>query len=223
MTITIKKETLAFLKDLKRNNDREWFGENKDRYLSAHENMVEFVQGLIYEMAPFDKSLAGLEAKKAVYRIYRDIRFSNDKSPYKPNFGAFMVNKKNSFNQAGCYLHVEPGGCFLAGGIYMPDSATLRAIRKEISGDAKGFLKIVKDKNFKANFTIVGNQLSRVPQGFSKEDPMAEYLKYKELSLIHSLSDKDVISESFMSHCVKVFKGMLPFNEFINAAIAGNQ
>lgn len=219
----IKKETLKFLKDLKRNNDREWFAENKDRYVAAHENLVAFVQELIYEMVSFDKSLAGIDPKKTIFRIYRDTRFAKDKSPYKPNFGAYLIDKKKGFNQAGYYLHLEPGECFLAGGIHVPEPATLRAIRKEISADAKGFLKIVNDKNFKTHFTIFGEQLVNIPQGFSKEDPMGEYLKYKELSLIHPLTDKEVLSENFATYCTKVFKLMVPFNAFINGVVLENQ
>jgi uncharacterized protein (TIGR02453 family) len=220
MAQRIKKETLAFLRDLKRNNDREWFAANKDRYLDAHDNFLQFVQGLIFEACAFDKSVVGLDAKKTVFRIYRDTRFAKDKSPYKPNFGAHLIDKGKAVIPAGYYLHLEAGDCFLAGGIHMPESTTLRELRKEISAEGKEFLKIINDKEFKKHFTIVGDQLQKVPQGFDREDPMGDYLKFKEYTIIHSLSDKDVLSENFSSYCNKVFKLMLPFNSFMNRAIS---
>lgn len=219
MNPRIEKSTLTFLKDLGRNNDREWFAANKERYLQAHENFLQFVQALIVKMTAFEPSLAGMEAKKAVFRIYRDTRFATDKSPYKTNMGAFLVSRGKDFNIAGYYLHLEPGNCFLAGGVHMPDATHLRKIRQEISGDSATFLKIVNDRNFKKHFDIFGEQLSRVPKGFDKDDPMAHYLKYKELSLVHGVSDRDVQSEDYMDYCIKVFKLMVPFNAFINEAV----
>src|ERR1051326_8450451 len=107
--MTIKKETLRFLKDLGKNNDRDWFNKNKDKFVAANENFTGFVQGVISEVSKFDRSVAGLDAKKCVFRIYRDTRFSKDKSPYKTHFGATLMGKGKGCGIAGYYFHLQPG------------------------------------------------------------------------------------------------------------------
>ncbi len=216
----IEKETLHFLRELKKNNERAWFNKNKDRFVAANENFTRFVQTLIDETAKFDKSSAGIVAKDAVFRIYRDIRFSKDKSPYKTHFGAVLTGRGKGF-LAGYYLHLEPGNAFLAGGVHMTEPKNMKAIRARISAEGKKFLKIIGDRNFRKTFTIEGERLVRVPQGFDKEDPMAEYLKYKDLTLVHSLDDKKILSDDFASYCVNIFKVMVPFNLFLNEAVKG--
>lgn len=220
MKSVIEKETLQFLRGLKKHNDRAWFNKNKDRFVAANENFTRFVQTLIDETAKFDKSAAGLDAKNAVFRIYRDIRFSKDKSPYKTHFGALLTGREKGLF-AGYYLHLEPGNAFLAGGAHMTEPENMKAIRAKISAEGKKFLKIINDKNFKKTFTIEGEKLVRVPQGFDKEDPMAEFLKYKDLTLVHSLDDKKILSGDFAPYCAKIFKAMVPFNLFLNESVKG--
>jgi len=216
MATTIKKETLQFLKDLKLHNDRDWFNKNKDKFVSANENFIQFIQELINKVAGFDKSAAGLDAKDAVFRIYRDVRFSKDKSPYKIFFGAHLMGKEKGCGVAGYYFHMQPGNSFLAGGVHMTEPQNLKAIREEISDNGKTFLKIINDKDFKDNFKIEGEKLAKVPQGFDKDDPMAEFLKYKELMIHHSVKDKQILAGDFASYCSKIFKAMVPFNRFVN-------
>ncbi len=223
MKTTIKKETLQFLKELKKNNERGWFDKNKDKFVAASENFIQFVQVLIDEVARFDKSVAGLDAKKSVFRIYRDIRFSKDKSPYKTHFGAVLLGKGKSCGIAGYYLHLEPGNAFLAGGVHMAEPQNLKAIREGISAQGNTFMKIIQDKNFKKNFTIEGEKLVNVPRGFDREDPMGDFLKYKDLVLRHSVDDKMVLSDGFASYCSKVFEAMVPFNSFLNKSVAARQ
>jgi uncharacterized protein (TIGR02453 family) len=223
MKATIKKETLQFLKELKKNNERGWFEKNKDRFVAANENFIQFGQALINEVAKFDRSVAGLDAKQAVFRIYRDIRFSKDKSPYKTHFGAVLLGKGKSCGIAGYYLHLEPGNAFLAGGVHMAEPQNLKAIREGISAQGNKFLKIIRDKNFRKNFTIEGEKLVNVPRGFDKEDPMADFLKYKDLVLRHPVDEKMVLSDGFASYCSKVFKAMVPFNSFLNRSVAALQ
>jgi uncharacterized protein (TIGR02453 family) len=215
----IKKETLQFLKNLKANNDRDWFNTHKEKFMSANENFIEFVQELIEEVSKFDKTVSGLDAKKCVFRIYRDTRFSKDKSPYKTHFGATLMGKGKGCGIAGYYLHLEPGNTFLAGGVHITEPANLKTIREEISENGKTFLKIINDKNFKANFIIEGEKLVKVPQGFDKEDPMGEYLKYKELMIHHSVADKETIAGDFIKYCTKIFRLMVPFNSFVNKPV----
>ncbi len=215
----IKKETLQFLKDLKKNNDREWFNRNKDKYLAANENFLQFVQGLIEEVAKFDRSVEGLDAKDSVFRIYRDIRFSKDKSPYKVHFGATLMGRANLCGNAGYYMHLEPGNAFLAGGVHMIEPRELKVIKDAIKEKGKEFLKIINDKTFKDNFTIEGEKSVNAPRGFDREDPMAEYLKYKELMIHHTVSDKEILSNTFAADCTRVFKAMVPFNRFLNEPV----
>jgi uncharacterized protein (TIGR02453 family) len=217
-TVTIQKDTLTFLKDLSQDNDRTWFNKHKDRYIAANKNFLSFVQSLIYHVAMFDDAVAGLDAKHCVFRIYRDVRFARDKSPYKINFGATLTGKGNMSGVAGYYLHVQPGRSFLAGGVYMVEKQDLYAIRTKISRSGKEFLRLINNKQFKTYFQIQGDQLVNVPQGFDKEDPMGDFLKYKQLVLMHSIDDEQILSDDFAVYCARVFKAMVPFNAFLNTA-----
>ncbi len=219
MKTSLQKETVQFLGDLRKNNDREWFNKNKGRFFAAHDDFVRFVQSLIEKVASFDRSVSGLDAKDRVFRIYRDIRFSRDKSPYKTHFGAVLHGKGTQCGVAGYYLHLEPGNTFLAGGVHMQEPGHLKAIRRALSRNGTAFLKIVQDAKFRKLFTLEGERLVRVPQGLDNEDPMAEYLKYKDLVIRHSMNDKDVLSARFATSCSNVFKAMVPFNTFLNTAI----
>jgi uncharacterized protein (TIGR02453 family) len=167
----IKKSTLDFLNEIKRNNNRDWFMANRPLYLEAKGNFDSFVQGIINEIIHFDPILKGLEAKSCVYRFNRDIRFSNDKSPYKSHLGAFIVKggKKNGDKFAGYYFHVEPGGkSILAGGAYMPPSPWLAAIREKISESPDEFIEVINSKSFKKYFgKIEGEKLKSMPRSKS--------------------------------------------------------
>ncbi len=217
--MSIKKETLQFLKELDKNNNRDWFNKNKDKFIAANENFIQFVQSLIGEVAKFDKSITGLDAKDCVFRIYRDTRFSRDKTPYKTQFSATLMGKGAGCGVAGYYIRLQPGKTFLAGGSHMAEPQNLKAIREEISENGKEFLKIINDKTFKTNFSIEGEKLVKVPQGFDKEDSMSEYLKYKELIIQHTVDDKTVLSNDFTYYCGKIFKTMVPFNSFVNKPV----
>lgn len=216
MTAQIHKETLQFLRDLKKNNNRDWFNAHKEIYTTASENFISFIQSLIDEVAAFDKSIAGIEAKHTIFRIYRDTRFSKDKTPYKTHFAASLMGKDSSCGVAGYYMHFEPGATFLAGGVHMTEPDIMRSIRQEIGREGKSFLKIINDKKFKEYFTIRGEQASRVPNGFDKDDEMAEYLKYKELMIHHEVGDKEVLTPAFSQYCARIFQAMVPFNQFVN-------
>lgn len=214
----IHKDTLQFLAKLKDNNDRDWFNKNKDRFIAANENFILFIQTLINEIGRFDKAVVGMDAKKTVFRIYRDTRFAKDKSPYKINFGAsLMMGPAKGSGLAGYYFHLQPGGSFLAGGVHLPEPAALKAIRQEISHNGEAFSKIISDKNFKDKFELAGERLSKVPPGFEKDNPMAAYLKLKELLVMHPLDDAIVLSDDLTMYSTGVFKLMVPFNSFLNA------
>ncbi len=217
MSASISPDTFGFLKKLNKNNNREWFNENKNLYTESQGNVISFLDDLLKEMSSFDAELAKIDSKKALFRIYRDTRFSKDKSPYKTNFGASLGMGKGS-QKGGYYFHMEPGKSFLAGGIYMPESSVLKEVRKEISLYGNDFLNILNQKDFKKHFPELDQQdkLKKIPQGFEKEDPMGEYLKLKNFIVLYHLKDEEVLDKNAADKMSKIFKLMKPFNDFLN-------
>jgi len=215
---TISPEVFGFLKKLNTNNNREWFTENKNLYTESQQNVIAFLEELLKEMSEFDEELAKIDAKKSLFRIYRDTRFSKDKIPYKTNFGASLGMGKGS-QKGGYYLHLEPGKSFIAGGIYMPESSVLKELRKEISLYGNEFLSILNNKDFKKHFPELDqdDKLKKVPQGFEKEDPMAEYLKLKNFIVVYYLKDEEILKKDAAKNLAKIFKLMKPLNDFLNA------
>lgn len=218
MSAAVSPKVFDFLRQLTENNNREWFTENKNLYTESQENLVLFLEDLIKEMSEFDPELGKIDAKKSLFRIYRDTRFSKDKTPYKTNFGASLGMGKGS-QKGGYYLHLEPGKSFIAGGIYMPESSVLKTLRKEVSLYGQEFLNILNDKEFKKYFPELDqdDKLKKVPQGFEKEDPMAEYLKLKSFIVVYNLSDKEIQDKNASKNLAKIFKVMKPLNNFLNA------
>lgn len=214
----MNKNTLSFLKNLSKNNSRDWFNENKTLYTSAYEDVLSFVEKLISETGKFDESILKIDAKKSMFRIYRDTRFSKDKSPYKTNFGSSMGMGKGNRN-GGYYLHIEPGKSFLAGGVYHPEPEVLKEIRKEISLNADEFLQIVGHRDFKKYFGKLSEEekLVEVPQGFEKDDKMAEFLKLKNFVVIYPLRDEELLEENAPEKFAKIYRTIQPLNEFLNA------
>lgn len=217
---TISNDTFKFLKDLAKNNDKEWFTANKKRYEVAKADFEAFVTDMIKNMAKFDPPIGNLEPKKCIFRIYRDTRFSKDKSPYKINMGAnFSVSPSKIHDHAGYYIHIEPGKSFLAGGAYEPQTPWINNIRQEIDYNTKEFKKIISAAAFKKNFgEIKGDKLKTVPKGFPKDHPELSLLQYKSFLLVHDVDDKLVTSDGFMKHLIDVYKSMKPFNDFLNRA-----
>ena len=212
----MQSSTLQFLRKLEKNNNREWFNENKTLYQEAQQDVISFVEKLMEEMADFDEEIGKLEAKKSVFRIYRDTRFSKDKTPYKTNFGAGLgMGKGNKIS--GYYLHIEPGKSFLAGGVYKPEPSVLKTIRQEISAFGDEFKAILEQDEFRNYFRglSVEDKLKKVPQGFEKDDKMAEYLKLKHFIVTHPISDEQLLSENAVKEFTKIFKAMKPLNDFL--------
>ena len=217
---TIKKSTLAFLSDLKKHNDREWFNLNRSRYTEAKNDFETFVQALIDEIIKFDPILKGLEAKTCMYRINRDIRFSNDKTIYKTHMGAFIVKggKKNGDKFAGYYIHVEPGNnSMIAGGAYIPPMPWLTAIREKISNEGDRFKKILNSKDLKYFYgEIEGEKLKSAPKGFSRDNPDIELLKMKSFLVTRMIPDSEMVGEGVFAMLLKAAKAMKPLNDFLN-------
>ena len=177
-TYMLKKDTLQFIKDVAANNNREWFAENKMVYEDAKADVLALVAQIIPELAKIDPVLpADADPKKSLLRIYRDVRFSKNKDPYKNNYGMWFSTKKGG-NEPGYYLHIQPGKSFIAGGYWMPDAPHLKLIRQEIDYNIGDFKEIIEEKSFKENFKLgVDNALKNAPKGYDPADPNIEFLK----------------------------------------------
>lgn len=209
-----------FLTKLIPNNNREWFHKNKDMYNEARAEFESFIDKLIPELLKIDKSIGMLSAKDCIFRIFKDVRFSKDKTPYKINFGAYMSKGGKKSPYAGYYLHFEPGGSFIGGGIYMPDSTVLKVIRTSIYNDIEEYKKIIYDNDFKRVFGgIYGEKLKTAPKGFPKDFADIELLKNKHFAVIHQVDDDFWRSEKLLDDIIHIYKVQLPFNEFLNRAI----
>jgi uncharacterized protein (TIGR02453 family) len=216
---TINKSTLEFLSKLKINNDRDWFSKNRKEYEAAKANYWKFVQEVIDRIVKFDPILKGLESGHCIFRINRDTRFAADKSPYKTNFGAFIVRggRKNGDKFTGYYIHIEPGKSFIAGGAYMPPSPWLTAIRENISTEPEKFKKILASKEFIKFFgQLEGDKLRSAPRGYAADHPQIEFLKHKSFLCMHDLKNSEVLMPDFQNFIIEAFKAMKPLNDFLN-------
>lgn len=214
---------LKFLKDLKKHNDREWFEKNKEKYLAAKATFEEFVGKSLAEFAKFDEGVANLDPKKLVFRIYRDVRFSKDKRPYKTNMGAGISPNGKLVQEPGYYIHVEPGNqSFVAGGIYMPDAANLAKIRQEIDYSTEKLTKITDNKKFKSVFKRFDefDKLKTMPKGYPKDHPAIELLKLKSFIVSRTFTDKEVLEKGFLKSVAGTAKLIKPLNDFLKEAIS---
>lgn len=220
MAATIAPETLKFLADLDKNNNREWFLANKKRYEVAKKNFEEFVDDLIKRIAKFEPGVANFKAKDCIFRINRDIRFSADKSPYKNNFGAGISKGGKKMNVAGFYVHLQPKGVFVAGGLWMPEANDLKKVRDAIDYDYKAFAKIVESKEAKAMGGLSEEgKLKTAPKGYPKDHPGLEYLKHKGYVFYSKIDDKEVTKPDFADTVVKHLKTIKPLADYLNQAL----
>lgn len=211
---------LNFLETLSQNNTREWFENNRSEYLENKEFFEAIVQELLENIKKFDSTITLKSYKEAVFRIYRDVRFSKNKAPFKTNFGAFITKGGKSGNFGGYYLHIEPKNIFLAGGAYMPDAATLKAIRNEIYDYPLNFKNIIFNKCFIENFGVLqGEKLKKAPKDFPQDFELIEYLKHKSFLMMHPLQTDDLQKKDLMKYMLKIFEAMMPLNHFINNSI----
>ncbi len=210
---------LDFLIDLKQNNNREWFNAHKDYYDEARNEFIKLVEAIIPALATTVPGIANLTIKESIFRIYRDVRFSKDKSPYKTQFGAYLAPGGRKSIYAGHYIHVEPDNSFLAGGAYRPQSDKLKNIRSEIMYNIDEFKGIINDPGFIKLFdTISGSKLKRPPVGFPKDFEDIELLKFKDYTIFHPIENKAFNNPSFLVESVAIFEKMNIFNGFLNRA-----
>jgi uncharacterized protein (TIGR02453 family) len=211
----------AFLNELKENNNREWFQDNKKRYDALRNEFVEVVRQFIDRISAFDPEIAGLDAKSCIYRIYRDIRFSNDKTPYKIHFGAYMTGYGGrTSSYAGYYVHLEPGNSLLSGGVWCPPPPLLKKLRQDIYDNIEEFVEIIENKDFKKTFPeLEGELLKRMPAGFPADSPFDAILKHKDFIVSSPKPESFFYKENWIDHAVDDFKLLFPFNRFLNYTV----
>ncbi len=211
------KSIFEFLKHLAKNNQKEWFDANRKTYENCKIEFESLIKLIIDKSILFDKDLVGLEPKKCLFRINKDIRFSKDKSPYKLNMGASINPGGKKSMIPGYYIHIEPGKSFLAGGCYQPMPEFLASIRQEIDYNSNDFKKIITHKDFKKYFKELSSEdkLKTAPKGYAKDHPNLDLLQHKHYIVVYPLTDADVINKDFPILATKVFKAMMPLNQFL--------
>jgi len=215
--------TLRFLEQLKKHNNKEWMDTNRKMYLDAKADFEVFTESILQIMVTIDTDLVGLTAKNCTFRINRDVRFSANKAPYKTNMALYISKGGKKTTNAGYYCHIEPGGSFLAGGMWMPMAPELKKIRQEIDYNWKEFKVITAKKTFQNQFSDLerseGSVLSRPPKGYDAENPAIEYLKLKSFIASNPLSDEVLKSKNLNNEVLTAFKTVQPFIHFLNKAI----
>ena len=218
MTTAISKEGLDFLKKIKKNNNREWFTDHKDEYLISHQNAIIFADGLIELMNKQD-DIETVSGKKSLYRIYRDVRFSKNKTPYKTHWGGYLTRATNQL-RGGYYFHIEPGNSFVGGGFWQPNSEDLKRIRTNIDGDDTGLRAVLSDIKFKKTFgELLGDQVKTAPQGYKKDHPSIDLLRYKQFLVMKKFTDKEVLDEGFTKEVIKTYSAMRPFFDHMSEVL----
>lgn len=220
MSTIIEKSALQFLKQLSANNNKPWFEANKGAYEAARNNFIDFNAAVLSKLVTFAPEFSGVDPKKSVFRIYRDVRFSKDKRPYKENFGANIGIGKGG-TAAGYYVQVMPGNkSFAAAGAYMPEPAALAVMRQEIDYNLKAFESILKQASFKKIFGQLDEieVLRNAPKGYDPENPAVPYLKHKSFVVTRNFTDKEVLANDFAKTVVNTFKVAHPFVTFLNRA-----
>lgn len=214
----IPAETLQFLRDLAVNNNKPWFDSNKHRYIEANTQLQGWLSELFSRLKEID-TLEITDPKKCMTRIYRDLRFSKDKTPYSPRLSAMLYRSKQEL-KCNFYIHFEPDNCFIGGGLYMPTSAQLKLVRDDIDYSAEGLKAVLEKKSFKKAFgTMSGDMLVKVPKGYAPNHPEAELLRMKQYLVMHKFSDADVCKQNFMDTVIEIYKEAIPWFFYIDRAL----
>lgn len=218
------QEILDFLIQLRENNNREWFNANKSTYLNVKSKIELLTQDLIEIVQKFEPSAETLRPSDCLYRIYRDTRFSQDKTPYKSHIGIYINprgGKKSEY--CGYYLHIEPGNCLIAGGSWWPPTPLLKAIRKDIYENVDEYLSIIGNSDFKKIYSSVGDDLLKTaPKGFPKDWPHIDLLKPRSFTAMAKLTDHQFTSKKLLSLAEDYFRTLKPLNDFFNFTIEEN-
>lgn len=221
------KAALDFIEDLAKNNNREWFNTHKNRYQESLEMFRGFAAELLEGISVFDPSVGHLEARDTIFRIYKDVRFSKDKLPYKTHFGCWIAKGGRKSSDAGYYFHLEPGNSFMAAGVWMPPKEQLNLIRQEILYQPDEYLKLIRTPPMIEYYERGGKEdmLKKGPVGFPKDFIHMEELKFKHFVWSRTYKDSDILGKSFISRVVEDYKGLYPVVSYLNHAMSfsGNQ
>jgi uncharacterized protein (TIGR02453 family) len=214
------QDVLNFLNELKFNNHKEWFENNRNRYEMSKNKVLILTDKIISEIASFDSEIVAVNPKDCLFRIFRDVRFSHDKTPYKNNLGSFIAKGGRKSVGAGYYLHIEPGASFVGGGSYCPPAEALKAIRTEIFDHPQKFAELIRNESFlKVYPNMYDDKLKTPPKGYPKDFPEIDLLKYKSYAFTSKLSDSDVTNDRFVEKVVAAFKELYPINQFLNSSL----
>lgn len=219
----LEPQTLKFLSQLKKNNNKPWFDSHRIQYEAAKIDFSNFIQLVIDTVQKSDTTITGLTSKECQFRINRDIRFSKDKRPYKENFGAFICRGGKKSIYAGYYFHLAPGNSFIGGGLWQPEPENLKKVRQEIDYNWDEFQSILKNKNFKKNYGDLYKgedvSLSRMPKGYEEDNPAIDYLKLKSLIAETKIADEDLTKSALHKRTVAAFEALQPLLNFINRSL----
>ncbi|EJX02233.1 Uncharacterized conserved protein UCP028451 [gut metagenome] len=213
-------ETLAYLKELARNNRKDWFDAHRERYDAVRADFETIAAELIEGIGSFDPTIAGLPVQSTLYRFHRDTRFSLDKSPYKRHLGCYISARGKKSPHGGYYLHLEPGNCMVGGGAYCLDGPVLKAVRQGIVDRLDSFRAIVEAPDFRQLFPVIGeDHLKTLPKGFDRDFPFPQYLRPRNYAVLHPLPDAFFDDASWMDEVLRIFRVMKPFLDFVNEDI----
>ena len=213
----VQKEALSFLKELEKNNNREWFTAHKDSFLNHQTNVKAFCTAILSNLNTHDQI-----EKLKMFRIYRDVRFSKDKTPYKSHF-ACSFSRMGASRRGGYYLRIKPGDTFLATGFWGPEKEDLFRVRKELALDATEFRAVFNDKAFKSVWgELQGETLKTAPKGFDKEHPDIDLIRHKQFIFVKNFKDKEVLSKDFLKEIDTSFKAIRPFFDLMSSVLTTN-
>jgi uncharacterized protein (TIGR02453 family) len=219
----LQPTTLTFLRELKANNNKDWFDQNRKRYEMLKGDYLALAEQLLNAMKKEDSSLEMLSPKDCIFRINRDVRFSKNKAPYKTNLGIALHTGGKKSQSAAYYLHIEEGLAFVGGGLWMPEPPQLHKVRKEIHYFYDDFSSIIQNASFKNIYGSLdveeGQKLTRPPKGYEINDPAIEYLKLKSFTAIHTIPDTLLTSSQLVPTIVESFKVLKPMIHFINRGL----
>ncbi len=219
---SLDKSVFGFLKKLQKNNNREWFNENKSTYIAAHEKAIGFADELLAQMKKHD-DIETISGKKSLFRIYRDVRFSKDKSPYKNHFSG-QLKRAGKMLRGGYYFHLEPGNVLIACGFFQPNKDDLLRIRQEIAADAQPLRDIIEDSKFKKAFNgLEGEQLKTAPKGFDKEHPDIDLLRYKSFYVMSKFTDEEALNRDFAKKVSDKFQIMRPYLNYFSEVLTTDE
>jgi uncharacterized protein (TIGR02453 family) len=217
-TVSIQPATLTFLKDLAKHNDRDWFAQHKTRYTAAHENLIVFADALLTEMRKHDH-IETPSGKASLMRIYRDTRFSKDKTPYRTYMGGGFTRATKKL-RGGYYFQIGPGQSLAAGGFFSPNPADLLRIRQDMDYHYPDWQKLLKNKALAQTFgELKGNQLITAPQGFAKDHPAIALLRHKQFYFEKTFTDEEVLGDNFVQLLNQTFKNLRPYFDYMSEVL----